>query len=441
MLLVFPLSVIVGNLRYFDLSIALAGFQSLELTFFFLGLGWLIAALIPQRLFIPAFRCAAIVSAVLVFCLAFMSLGLGRVALYMAFQFLNGLCAAFAFYLFCFTLNNVERLLGMALIQLYYGLFYITWKLFSPVYALLNSWGGIGLMAVYLIIVFLCRAEKQETNSDTKSSGIFFAIGLTVIHYMITCLVNYIEWSYNGLSATAFGTGTLVAIVFIVVIQLLKGHSALYIWLLFLVLSLLGLGTLLYDTPLTFIFGSFAYGLGDSLGYIIVYYICAGVIKKSKSMRVFRMCSLVFFVKYGIIAGLFSLYFDAFDSPNKFLAFGIVLVLVCLCFLLLPLMQKRLFEADWTDGLYLGDMEEYSKPFAQTEELNTKDKLNLTPREEEIFTMLLTGSAPKEIAHTLKISAETVHFHQKNLYRKLGIQSRAELFARFSSMVQGKNDQ
>jgi len=106
-----------------------------------------------------------------------------------------------------------------------------------------------------------------------------------------------------------------------------------------------------------------------------------------------------------------------------------------LCLLFLPLIQKRLFEADWTDGLYLRDMEEYYQPLAETEELNAKDSLNLTAREKEVFTMLLTGKAPKEIAHTLKISYDTVLFHQKNLYRKLGIQSRAELFSRFSSVV------
>jgi FixJ family two-component response regulator len=40
------------------------------------------------------------------------------------------------------------------------------------------------------------------------------------------------------------------------------------------------------------------------------------------------------------------------------------------------------------------------------------------------------GKKPGEsayIAHTLKISFDTVRFHQKNLYRKLGIQSKSEL--------------
>jgi len=59
------------------------------------------------------------------------------------------------------------------------------------------------------------------------------------------------------------------------------------------------------------------------------------------------------------------------------------------------------------------------------------DGLNLTVRETEIFSLLRTGMAPKEIGYTLKISCPTVNFHTGNLYRKLGINSRAELFAKY----------
>jgi len=76
-------------------------------------------------------------------------------------------------------------------------------------------------------------------------------------------------------------------------------------------------------------------------------------------------------------------------------------------------------------------MPEYSNSLSAVEAIDSKDHLNLTSREQEIFTMFLDGRAPKEIASTLKVSPETVHFHQKNLYRKLGIQSRTELFAKF----------
>jgi len=59
------------------------------------------------------------------------------------------------------------------------------------------------------------------------------------------------------------------------------------------------------------------------------------------------------------------------------------------------------------------------------------DMDNLTSREREIFSLLLTDKPPKEIASFLKVSYYTVDFHRKNLYRKLGIQSRTELFAKY----------
>ncbi|WP_461252377.1 hypothetical protein, partial [Treponema sp. R8-4-B8] len=75
-------------------------------------------------------------------------------------------------------------------------------------------------------------------------------------------MVNYIEWGENSLSGLAFGVGTFIYVGLVIIVQLLIGRSALYLWLMFLVSSLLGLGALLYDTHVSLISGSFAYGLG-----------------------------------------------------------------------------------------------------------------------------------------------------------------------------------
>jgi len=439
-LLVFPISVILGNLRYYGHSIALGGFATNELMFFMLGFSWLILSFTPRRFILPLLKISAIFSAVLLFFLIFLPMGTGQFIFYMAFKFCNGLCAACAFFIFCFVLNNVERLAGMAVIQVYYGFYYASWNIFPDFHTAGNTWVGAVLMAVFLVVVFFGDRSKSvllkvNTDSGEKGSGVLYVIGLGVVHYMIMCMSNYIEWSENSVSGFAFGLGTIISVCLVIIIQLFKGRSALYIWLMFLAFTLFGLGVLLLNTPAAIASGSFIYGLGDSLGYIIICYMCAGAIKRSKSLKMFRIYCFVFFIQYFIISGIFSFYFNYFDEPNKFLAFAVVLVLVSLCLLFMPFIQKRLFDADWTDGLYLRDMEEYSKPLVETEEINKKEKLNLTPREHEIFTLLLKGTSPKEIGYTLKISYETVHHHQKNLYRKLGIQSIQELFAKYSSAV------
>jgi DNA-binding CsgD family transcriptional regulator len=56
----------------------------------------------------------------------------------------------------------------------------------------------------------------------------------------------------------------------------------------------------------------------------------------------------------------------------------------------------------------------------------------LTPREHEIFNMLLEGTIPKEIVHSLNISYNTFKTHQKNLYRKLGVNTVKELVSNYN---------
>jgi hypothetical protein len=327
---------------------------------------------------------AALVSAALLPFLIFLPIGFGQFAFYMVFKFFNGLSAACAFYLFCFVLNNVERLAGLTLIQLYYSFYYVTWNILPAVHTAGETWGGLVASAVFLAAVFFCKIKLNteiNTERDGRGSGVPFVIGLGVVHYMIMCVSIYIDWTEYSISSLAFGLGTLVSVVLVIVVQVLKGRNALYVWLMFLALTLFGLAALLYGSPLSIASGSFTYGMGDSLGYIFLCYLYAGAIKRSKSLRMFRLYCLVYFAEYVIISGFFSYYFRYFIGPDKILAFGIVLVLVCLCLLFMPLIQKRLFEADWTDGLYLRDMEGYSKSLAETEKINAQDRLNLTPRE------------------------------------------------------------
>lgn len=55
-------------------------------------------------------------------------------------------------------------------------------------------------------------------------------------------------------------------------------------------------------------------------------------------------------------------------------------------------------------------------------------KIKLTPRELEILEQLCLGGSVEDIARSLAIRPRTVKFHQENLLRKAGANSRAELF-------------
>jgi len=59
-------------------------------------------------------------------------------------------------------------------------------------------------------------------------------------------------------------------------------------------------------------------------------------------------------------------------------------------------------------------------------------KFDLSVREKEFFDLLLTDSTIKHVAHSLGLTVSGVRFRAQNLYGKLGVKNRIELFAKFS---------
>ena len=57
------------------------------------------------------------------------------------------------------------------------------------------------------------------------------------------------------------------------------------------------------------------------------------------------------------------------------------------------------------------------------------EKFELSQREVEILHHLVQGNSYKAIAETLSVSAHTVHFHIKNIYRKLHVTSKSQAVA------------
>lgn len=50
--------------------------------------------------------------------------------------------------------------------------------------------------------------------------------------------------------------------------------------------------------------------------------------------------------------------------------------------------------------------------------------VTLTRREKQIIRLVARGLSNKSVARLLAISDDTVHFHLKNIYRKLGVHNR-----------------
>ncbi len=58
----------------------------------------------------------------------------------------------------------------------------------------------------------------------------------------------------------------------------------------------------------------------------------------------------------------------------------------------------------------------------------------LSKREFEVFAQLLTDKTQLQIAEELFISHSSVHFHCKNIYKKLNISSRKQLLIKYKDI-------
>jgi len=59
---------------------------------------------------------------------------------------------------------------------------------------------------------------------------------------------------------------------------------------------------------------------------------------------------------------------------------------------------------------------------------------SLSKRELEVFAQLLTDKTQAQIADELFITHSSVHFHCKNIYKKLEINSRRQLFIKYKDI-------
>ncbi|MFE0013460.1 LuxR C-terminal-related transcriptional regulator [Mesorhizobium sp. NPDC059054] len=64
------------------------------------------------------------------------------------------------------------------------------------------------------------------------------------------------------------------------------------------------------------------------------------------------------------------------------------------------------------------------------------ESLSLTSREMHVVDMVLQGHSTESIARSLGVAPGTVKVHRRNIHRKLGIKSQAELFARFIQIIE-----
>ena len=77
---------------------------------------------------------------------------------------------------------------------------------------------------------------------------------------------------------------------------------------------------------------------------------------------------------------------------------------------------------------------ELAKQELQTIQEVHPELTKLSSREIEVFAYLLTDKTQEDIAKELFISSSSVHFHCKNIYKKLEVTGRRQILIRYKDL-------
>jgi DNA-binding CsgD family transcriptional regulator len=119
-----------------------------------------------------------------------------------------------------------------------------------------------------------------------------------------------------------------------------------------------------------------------------------------------------------------------YNFPQLLPAFTLIIVLALFIgfWIASPHSFKYLFSNDWMDDYRRKDM---MRHWEQVEKVDRFEKYGLTKREKQVASLLLDANTVRMISGELKISESTVKMHTSNLYKKIGINSRVEMFRIF----------
>lgn len=325
--------------------------------------------------------------------------------------FLGG-CAAYALYGFTYALHDGERFLGALLTAFSSAISQTVLSLPD-----ISEHGGQIFLGIQVVGTVLCLTryrlrdieEKRPQSGDTRmlmGVVLFFFFAQRAVMFFHSYLMHAESNVYVGIA------GIMVCGFAALVYAKMRFHVWHLCNLFFAgMLCVYGLRLL---APQHILASDILQGTGLA-GFIASYYLIGHAFQCTVSFHGFKKLLAAVFgaaLLLHIGPGLMAAHYPHYIVP---VGAGTVIVLFLVFVLTTPFFARSMFV----------------KARPSPEELRTErmEQYGFTLREREIALLLLKGRMIKECAAELNISQETVKYHAKNIYRKLGISGRTELSA------------
>lgn len=443
-MLIFPLAPVFANMQgsLFSESTQLLGLDAMTLmgSAYCVGAGVLFG-LTSVKNMAKAAHFLAIGTALTFFTWLFLAESQINLVVAIAFMFGLGGCAACASFAYTYALNNTERLLGAAAISLFFALNQLDSGL-SFIAGFFDKTYLTMLVAGTCICLLFYKTDDfslADANSEAKMNpALKLMLYFFIAHYFVEIFYTYLPGASSPGAMAANGAVGIFVVCLAVALQLITKNSIWSMCNLFFVAIIATYALHFFpETSGWRVVARLIHGF-EQMGYIAAYYLLGCVFKKHGNFRIFKRClttilpvSMLTYVIPGIITARAPAILPLTATLTSATVFALFIFMS-------PAYSKHLFSADWSKDLYSVDMAERERRQGQ---LDLLENFNLSPREREVANYLLVGLTTKDIAIALDISVNTVNFHIKNLYKKLGISARGELFALLYSAPDVKNNE
>jgi len=290
------------------------------------------------------------------------------------------------------------------------------------------------LLSLLAFCLFSFREEDFEVRKETTgedAKGLFWALAYFVLYFAVDGFITELvdktataDYAFFIIGAVLSG---ILLILFFRVLKLTTWH----LWNLFFLLSI---GAALFAvlapkigiTRPLYLFSGMA-----NMGWPLCIYTLGCAQKRFADYRLLKKCTLLYVVISPATTFANEWVIRLFPEALPQVTLVYILTVTIILLMLSPLSYQYLFSSLWIADLYKSDMTGIQERLQKTDRFAPYD---LTPRQKEVAVYLLAGNTRRQIAGELGISESTVRMHTEELYKRLRINSRVELFRLFGTI-------
>ena len=340
---------------------------------------------------------------------------------------------------FVFTLNSTEKFYAVVLSNVLIQLLSLAQEYcVGAEYRLLQLVFPLALLVLALSATLFFRQERTAPPAPRQTSGPPVMNNRIYITLLLNCAVailckgagkGILNITALGLAApvlTWYYLGGLLGCLLYVAVYLCTSKA--FSWLCNITFASVMMGLLCnalsVQAPGLALVFAVLLGVGCTVGMINMYYIIGVVGRKYDSMRYVQLS--IFLI--GLCGGVVGLLTGNFISSSGVFGISVVASVASAAALILfilatPLMLQTGLAEDWDpDAL---------PPLPEEERPDWLQAYGLSKRELEVCRLLLQGYTLRQAAAILSLAYPTVNTYCTGAYRKLGINSRAELLLGF----------